>query len=134
MAIALPGIGNGVMCCVAYSTFNQYFDKRRNFMMSLAQALKGIIIMVYPMLVHLLKEKYGFRGAAAVLAAINSHSIFGMLTMQPIEWHYKHVEIPVEENVSCKLNESIGYNALVLMSTLNMNHYTTFTCSSGKIK
>lgn len=45
---------------------------------------------------------YNFRGAMAVIAAINSHVIFAMIGMHPIEWHYKVIEIPVEDAKPCK--------------------------------
>lgn len=53
--------------------------------------------MVYPMLVQFLMDAYGFRGALAILTAINFHTIFGMLAMHPIEWHYRKVKIEVED-------------------------------------
>lgn len=79
---------------VAYATFNHYFVKKRVFMMSLTHIIKGVIITVYPILVNNLMNLYGFRGTLAILAAITSHTIVGMLAMHPIEWHYKLVKIP----------------------------------------
>lgn len=74
--------------------------------MSLAQSLIGVGTMIYPILVQFLMDKYGFRGAIAILAAINAHSIFGMLVMHPVDWHYNVVKIPIDETeLLCNLNE-----------------------------
>lgn len=91
------------MIPVAYTTFNHYFIKKRVVMMSVAQTLIGIGTMVYPIMVSLLMDKYGFRGSMAVIAAINSHSIFGMLVMHPVNWHCKYVKVPIDEFKPCKL-------------------------------
>lgn len=65
--------------------------------MGIAQALKGVGIMSYPIMVQFFMDKYGFRGTMAVLAAINSHAILGMLAFQPVEWHQKLIKIPLDE-------------------------------------
>lgn len=99
----LQGAGFGLMIPVAYTTFNAYFVTRRVLMMSIAQALIGLGTMLYPIIVQLLMDLYGFRGAMAVLAAINGHAIFGMLTMHPVKWHQRRVLVPVaEEAAACE--------------------------------
>lgn len=65
--------------------------------------------MGFPLMVQFLMERYGFRGTMAIIAAINSHAIFGMLVMQPVEWHYKIIEIPVEESEPCKTLRSLCF-------------------------
>lgn len=91
------------MIPVAYTTFNHYFIKKRVVMMSVAQTLIGIGTMVYPIMVSLLMDKYGFRGSMTVIAALNSHSILGMLVMHPVNWHCKYVKVPIDESKPCKL-------------------------------
>lgn len=70
--------------------------------MSLTQTLKGVGIMTYPIVVQFLMATYGFRGTALIVAAIHAHTLFGMIVMHPIEWHYKTVKIPIEEEEPCK--------------------------------
>lgn len=91
----------GLMIPTAYSTFNNYFIKRRVLIMSLAQALKGIGLTIYPVVVQYLVEKFGFRGAALIVSAIHAHTIFGMMIMHPVEWHVKEIQVPVDETESC---------------------------------
>ena len=73
-------------------------------MMGITQALKGIGIMMFPLMVQFLMEKYGFRGTMAIIAAINAHATLGMLVMHPIEWHYKIKKIPLDEDEPCKFS------------------------------
>lgn len=65
--------------------------------MGATQFLVGIGTMLYPIFVQFLMETYGFRGALAVIAACGAHAIFGMLVMHPIEWHYKTIRVPIED-------------------------------------
>lgn len=90
------------MVSVGYTTFNHYFVKKRIFMMGLAQAVKGVIIMSYPLVVQFLMDEYGFRGAMAIVAAINSNAIFGMIVMHPVSMHYKTIKVPINETKKCK--------------------------------
>lgn len=99
------GFGIGLMVPVGYTAFNLYFVKKRVFVMSCTQALKGVLITLHPILVNVTMNTYGFRGAMAIIAAINAHGILGMLVMQPIEWHYKVIKITESELKPCKANE-----------------------------
>lgn len=72
--------------------------------MSMTQALKGVLITLHPILVKVAMNAYGFRGALAIVAAVNAHSIVGMLVMHPIEWHYKVIRVPQSELKPCKWN------------------------------
>lgn len=97
------GAGFGFMVPAAFATFNHYFDKKRVFVMSLAQTLIGIVMMLYPIVVNFLMEAYGFRGSVAMIAILSAHTICGMIMMHPIAWHYKLIRIPIQEMVPCKL-------------------------------
>lgn len=100
------GFGIGLMVPVGYTNFNKYFIKKRVFMMSATQALKGLLIMLHPMIVNFAMNRYGFRGAMAIIAAINAHGLLGMIVQHPIEWHYKVIEVPEHELEPCKLDQS----------------------------
>lgn len=93
------------MMSAAYTTFNKYFIEKRIFMMSIAQSIKGACISCHPILVKYAMSAYGFRGAMAIVAAVNTHAILGMLTLQPVEWHYKIIRVP--ESDPCKLKHHL---------------------------
>lgn len=88
--------------------------------MSLTQTLKGVGIMTYPIVVQFLMSNYGFRGTALILAAIHAHTLFGMIVMHPIEWHYKTVKIPIEEEEPCKYITFLSLQ-LITHNLLNVN-------------
>lgn len=92
------------MTPVIYGTFNFYFVKRRVFAMSLVQILKGVLVMIHPILVGFLMTKYGFRGTAAIMAAINANCILALLAMHPVKWHYKIVKIKINVNEKAQCN------------------------------
>lgn len=58
-------------------------------MMSLAQSLFGLGSMALPIVTSKVLHEYGFRGCMAVIAAMNAHTIFAMILMHPVEWHFK---------------------------------------------
>uniref|UniRef100_A0A1A9ZB14 Major facilitator superfamily (MFS) profile domain-containing protein n=1 Tax=Glossina pallidipes TaxID=7398 RepID=A0A1A9ZB14_GLOPL len=93
----IQGIGFGLIVPTSYTTFNNYFVKKRVMWMSFAQSLIGLGTMFYPVLMQKFLEWYGFRGCLAVLAAINFHAVLGMLLMQPVEWHMRRVPINEQE-------------------------------------
>lgn len=98
------GFGLGLMVPVGYTSFNHYFVKRRVFMMSVTQAMKGIVITSHPILSNILMNTYGFHGTLAILAILNAHAIFGMLAMHPVDWHLKTVRVPEVELKPRNLN------------------------------
>lgn len=104
----IQGTGFGLIVPTSYTTFNNYFVKKRIMWMSFAQSLIGLGSMFYPVLMQKLLEAYGFRGCLAVLAAINSHAVLGMLLMQPVEWHMQQIPIEDEEDqIDNEISESI---------------------------
>ena len=94
-------------------------------MMSFAQSLIGIGTMLYPVMVQMLMDRFGFRGCLAILAAVSSHSIFGMLIMHPVEWHMKIVELNETElkeiPTECKMVNSMQENQNVMSSADDTN-------------
>lgn len=93
----IQGSGFGLIVPTSYTTFNNYFVKKRVMWMSFAQSLIGVGTMAYPMMVQKLMEWYGFRGCLMIIAALNAHAILGMLLMQPVKWHMKRVPLTAEE-------------------------------------
>lgn len=94
----------GLMTPVIFGTFNFYFVKKRVLAMSLAQILKGVVVMTHPILVGFLMAEYGFRGMVAIMAMVNAHCIFALLSMHPVSWHHKTVKIKVNPNESFPCN------------------------------
>ncbi|XP_012268239.2 monocarboxylate transporter 9 isoform X1 [Athalia rosae] len=110
----VQGFGIGLMLSVCNLSFNAYFVKKRAKVNSVCQALVGLGGVMYPYLTEVLMATYGFRGCAAILGALSSHTVFGMLIMQPVEWHYKKLQIIVHKS---SVNEEVD------KSVTNSNTY-----------
>uniref|UniRef100_A0A0A1WGI3 Monocarboxylate transporter 9 n=1 Tax=Zeugodacus cucurbitae TaxID=28588 RepID=A0A0A1WGI3_ZEUCU len=117
----IQGTGFGLIVPTSYTTFNNYFVKKRVMWMSFAQSLIGLGTMFYPVGMQMLMELYGFRGCLLVLAAINSHAILGMLLMQPVEWHMR--KVTVQEEQTCNGASDV---TLTLNKTINNNEYKKY--------
>lgn len=128
------GFGLGLMINVAMVNFNLYFKKRRTFMMSLTKTFIGICNMVYPILLSILMETFGFRGSVAIIAAINAHTIIAMIAMHPVEWHYKSIEVPIYESESCKFMNDFLCNFFSQMdSVTSFCHFFAVMKTDGNL-
>ncbi|XP_067000668.2 monocarboxylate transporter 13 isoform X2 [Anabrus simplex] len=85
----LQGFGLGLMIPAALSSFNSYFSERRTRAMAISQTMNGAGSFLMPLLVQLLVENYGFRGAQFLMAAITLHSLLGMMLLRPVEGYMK---------------------------------------------
>lgn len=81
------------MLPVAFSSFNSYFEKKKNVLMSVSQAAVIALMMVTPAIVKELMDYYGFRGTVAIISAFSLNCFLAMATLQPVEWHMKKVKI-----------------------------------------
>lgn len=86
-------------------------------MMSLASTVMGLCFTMYPILAQLIKNAYGFRGCLALIAAINMHTLVGMLVMHPLEWHSKRVNVNNELLINSKI-----LSALLTLSLITQFH------------
>lgn len=91
------GCGIGFMVPSAYATLNEYFVEKRVLIMSVAQTISGVVTSVFPIMVQFFMNKFGLRGTMAMIAAINTHALLGMLTLHPAKWHYKVIQIPYDD-------------------------------------
>lgn len=80
-----------------FTAFHGYFEKRRNMMMSLTQALTVAAIMCWPAISNFCMDRYGFRGTVAIFAALSLNALPAALALQPVEWHLKKRELTLEE-------------------------------------
>lgn len=100
------------MIPTAYTTFNNYFMKKRVMMMSLAQSLIGLGTMLYPIVMQKLLDWYGFRGCLLILAGINAHSILGMQVMHPVEWHIQKISSTKQELENLQIEHKNNINEM----------------------
>lgn len=95
------GLGNG-LSCVGYLILAHYFKKRRGRATACLVAGAGLGHFVSPLVIRLLQQEYGMRGATVVLGGITLHAVVGACVFQPVEWHWKKSkkEIAVGDTVA----------------------------------
>lgn len=80
-----------------FTAMHAYFEKKRNVVMGLTQALTVVAIMVWPAFTTFLMDRFGFRGTVAIFAALSLNSILAALALQPVEWHMKKRKLSLHE-------------------------------------
>lgn len=86
------GLGLGFINPSSFIAVNSYFSKNRGRAVGLALAGTGVGQMIMPNVVHLLLEKYGFKGTTLVLSALALNGVVGASLFQPVEWHMKRFD------------------------------------------
>ncbi|MPC17836.1 Monocarboxylate transporter 9 [Portunus trituberculatus] len=95
------GLGNG-LSCVGYLILAHYFKERRGRATACLVAGAGLGHFISPLVIRLLQEEYGMRGATMILGGITLHAVVGACVFQPVEWHWKKPkkDIAVEDAVA----------------------------------
>ncbi|KAJ8971340.1 hypothetical protein NQ314_000753 [Rhamnusium bicolor] len=90
---SFTGVGFGLMTPASFSAFISYFDKKLTFMMSVAQAIMVLAAILFPPVIAILLEYFGFRGAVAFLATLALLSLPAMGVLHPVKWHMKKIPL-----------------------------------------
>ncbi|XP_031338875.1 monocarboxylate transporter 3-like [Photinus pyralis] len=94
-SIMLP-MGCGLTLAAMLTAFNLYFDKKRTVAYNLGSAVTIPITVLFPSLGSFLVQRFGFRGANVIHAAIMLHCLPAMLCLHPIEWHVDKQKVAPE--------------------------------------
>lgn len=92
----------GVAAVMASFTLaiNSFFKERRARAIGVGMSITGIGSFYTPLLISLLINTYGWRGAVFVLSAICLHSLLGASLLRPAKWYLKYPPSPEEELVA----------------------------------
>lgn len=80
-----------------FTAMHAYFEKKRNMVMGLTQALTVVAIMVWPAFTTFLMNRFGFRGTVAIFAALSLNCVLAALALQPVEWHMRKRKLSLGE-------------------------------------
>lgn len=126
-----PGFGVGLMMPACFTSFNDYFDRKQNLMMSISQALLIAVTVAWPLVTQHMLDTYGFRGTLAMLAAISLHSFPACLVLQPVESHMKKVffedDVPRLDGLFLMLKISVIQNIFHYFFIQNILNYFLHT-------
>ncbi|XP_064095755.1 monocarboxylate transporter 9-like [Macrobrachium nipponense] len=83
----LCGAAGGSVTCICFTILPHYFTRRRGIANAIMMA--GICLgqIFAPPFVQFLQERYGFRSATLLLAAIMLNASVGASLFSPLEWH-----------------------------------------------
>lgn len=93
----IQGLGFGLMLPSFFTAMHAYFEKKRNVVMGITQALSVAAIMVWPAFTSFLMERLGFRGTVAVFSALSLNGVLAALALQPVERHMKRRKLSLYE-------------------------------------
>ena len=75
---------------------NTYFRERRSKAMGFGMTAMGLGPVFMPLVISKLMEIYGVTGTALILGGLSLHSLAAALLLQPVKWHMKKKEVPLE--------------------------------------
>ncbi|XP_073958261.1 monocarboxylate transporter 12-like isoform X2 [Choristoneura fumiferana] len=88
--------GVGMLYNVVSTSGNDYFLKKRFFVVNLSQAIAAVVAVLVPWAVNWTAETYGFRGTLILISAVSLQSFVASALMQPVKWHLKKVYVTPE--------------------------------------
>jgi MFS family permease len=89
---------------------NTYFRERRSKAMGFGMTAMGLGPVFMPLVISKLMDIYGVTGTALILGGLSLHSLAAALLLQPVKWHMKRKEVPLEavENVDEEPDDDKG--------------------------
>lgn len=93
----LEGLGFGLMLPSFFTAMHLYFEKKRNVVMGITQAVCVLAIMLTPAFTSFLMEKFGFRGCTAIVSALSLNCVLAAFALQPVNRHLKRRKLSLYE-------------------------------------
>lgn len=88
------------MCQSAYGlALNMYFKEKRNVAMGFAVTVTGFGPILIPQLIGFLMTIYTAQNVTLIFGGICAHVFIAAMLLQPVEWHMKTEEQPIEQQV-----------------------------------
>ena len=75
---------------------NSYFRERRSKAVGFGMTAMGLGPVFMPIVISKLMEIYGVTGTTLILGGLSLHSLVAALLLQPVKWHMKQKEVPLE--------------------------------------
>lgn len=75
------------LSCVGFLILSHYFKRRRGLAHAIHTSGMGVGRFLSPLLIQLLQETYGHRGATLLLGGVMLHGFLGATLYHPVRWH-----------------------------------------------
>ena len=106
MSYSFSGTGGGIVTVAAYTFIPQFFEKRRSLALGVMQMGVGSGAFLFPNLVNLLLDEYGYQGAMILLGAVNLNIIVCGAIFRPPDRPPPTLEEAIHSSVSMRLGGS----------------------------
>jgi MFS family permease len=84
---------------------NTYFLERRSKAMGFGMTAMGLGPVFMPLVISKLMDIYGVTGTALILGGLSLHSFAAALLLQPVKWHMKRKEVPLDAVENAEVGE-----------------------------
>jgi len=92
----ISSVGFNLLLSALNLAINTYFRDRRSKAMGFGMTAMGLGPVFMPLVISKLMDIYGVTGTALILGGLSLHSLVGALLLQPVKWHMKKQEVPLE--------------------------------------
>jgi len=92
----ISSVGFNLLMSSLNLAINTYFRERRSKAMGFGMTAMGLGPVFMPLVISKLMEIYGVTGTALILGGLSLHSLAAALLLQPVKWHMKKKEVPLE--------------------------------------
>lgn len=93
----ISSVGFNLLISGLNLAINTYFRERRSKAMGFAMTATGLGPVFMPLVISKLMNIYGVSGTGLILAGLSLHSLVAALLLQPVKWHMKKKEVPLED-------------------------------------
>lgn len=92
----ISSVGFNILMSSLNLAVNTYFRERRSKAVGFGMTAMGLGPVFMPLVISKLMETYGVTGTALILGGLSLHSLVAALLLQPVKWHMKRKEVPLE--------------------------------------
>jgi len=109
---------------------NTYFREKRSKAMGFGMTVMGLGPVFMPLVISRFMDIYGVTGTGLILGGLSLHSLMAALLLQPVKWHMKKKEVPLEatetvDEVDGELDDERGEDPTL---SYNFLHCTELAC------
>jgi len=92
----ISSVGFNLLMSGLNLAINTYFREKRSKAMGFGMTVMGLGPVFMPLVISRFMDIYGVTGTGLILGGLSLHSLMAALLLQPVKWHMKKKEVPLE--------------------------------------